>query len=205
MKIDMHVHTKYSPDCRLDPKTIIKTEKSRGVGCVAITDHNVFSKLSEFRNGGIDVIRGEEISTDKGHLIGLFLEEGIKSRDFFDACDEIKRNGGIRILPHPFRSHRGVGVLAREVDMMEIFNARTGEKQNAKALELALAQNVPGICGSDAHFGMELGKCVIDVGSMEPRKAILRGKFVTRCAKSPFFVHPLTWSTKFVNTLSKNR
>src|SRR3989344_8136092 len=100
MKIDLHVHTKYSADSNTEPKKIAALEMSKGIGCVAITDHNTFSSFSDFKNTGIEVIKGEEISTDRGHLIGLFLEEEIKSRLFFEACDEIHSQGAISILPH---------------------------------------------------------------------------------------------------------
>ncbi|MFH0889574.1 MAG: PHP domain-containing protein [Candidatus Aenigmatarchaeota archaeon] len=196
MKIDMHVHTKYSGDCGMTPKVIAKVERRCGIGCVAITDHNAFAAFDDFRGTGISVIKGEEITTDKGHLIGLFLEEEIMSRNFFDACDEIKRNGGLRMLPHPFRSHAEPETLAESVDLIEIFNSRTSAGLNAKALELADRRNIPGICGSDAHFGMELGKCVAELDFNNARKALLKGNAKLYCEQSPFFVHPATWAVK---------
>ncbi|MBI4176924.1 MAG: PHP domain-containing protein [Candidatus Aenigmarchaeota archaeon] len=197
MKIDMHVHTKYSADCDTEPRHIVKKELSAGIACVAITDHNSFSSFRDFRKTGIKVIKGQEISTDKGHLVGLFLGEFVKSGDFFEACDEIKSQDGISVLPHPFRSHKNPELLARSVDMVEIFNARTSGNGNRKAL--LLANGGPGICGSDAHFLSELGRATVSVETDDldtSKRLISKGRFKMSCFASPFYVHPATWVVK---------
>ncbi len=199
MKIDLHIHTKYSADCDTEPKKIADVELSKGIECVAVTDHNSISSFNDFKNSGIKLIKGEEISTDKGHLIGLFLEDGIKSREFFAACDEIKGQGGISILPHPYRSHKNVEYITKAVDMVEIFNSRTSISGNEKARTIAERNNKPKLCGSDAHFLSELGRATINVDSENldgARKLIMKGKIVMDCLASPFYVHPLTWAVK---------
>lgn len=199
IKIDLHIHTKYSADCNTEPKNIAKVELLNGVACIAVTDHNRFSSFSDFKMSGIKLIKGEEISTDKGHLIGLFLEDAIKSREFFAACDEIHSQGAIAILPHPFRSHNKPESLVRSVDIVEVFNARTSVKGNEQAYDLAYKAKKPRICGSDAHFLSELGRCVAEVNTddvHEARKMFMKGKISMDCVQSPFYAHPLTWFVK---------
>jgi len=43
------------------------------------------------------------------------------------------------------------------VDVIEVFNARTSQNKNAKALALAKEYGKPGIAASDAHFLQEIG------------------------------------------------
>ena len=45
------------------------------------------------------IIIGAEIKTEKGEIIGLFLNEEIKSTDFYNVIDEIKAPGGLIIFP----------------------------------------------------------------------------------------------------------
>ena len=73
MRLDLHTHSRYSPDSKLDPIEIVKAAKQRGFDGVAITDHNAVegSRLAwEYgRANGFLVIRGAEISTDVGHVL----------------------------------------------------------------------------------------------------------------------------------------
>ncbi len=209
MRIDMHVHTQYSADCDLSPVVIAKLETAKGIDCVAVTDHNSFDSFRYFRKAGVKIIRGEEITTDEGHLIGLFIEEAVMSRNFAEACDEIKSQGGLAILPHPFRSHKNPGRLYGLVDAVEVFNARTSADANNKAFELAYETRIARVCGSDAHFPSELGKCVLDVETEnmeDARKKIIGGDVRLNCVPSPLCVHPATWfikGTKIAGRLMK--
>ncbi|MFX0204875.1 MAG: PHP domain-containing protein, partial [Candidatus Hodarchaeota archaeon] len=40
IQLDLHVHSKYSFDSLMEPKTIIKVAGKKGLDCVAVTDHN---------------------------------------------------------------------------------------------------------------------------------------------------------------------
>ena len=66
MRLDLHTHSRYSPDSKLEPIEIVKAAKQRGFDGVAITDHNAIegSRLAwEYgRANGFLVIRGAEIS-----------------------------------------------------------------------------------------------------------------------------------------------
>jgi hypothetical protein len=95
------------------------------------------------------------------------------------VIDEIKDQGGIAILPHPFRG-RGKPIneeVISKIDAIEGYNARTRMYENIKAQELASKYGLPMVAGSDAHFYGEVGlaRTVMERVSLEEdvRKSIL--------------------------------
>ena len=106
---DLHMHTDHSPDCATPVETLIETAKERGLGAIAITDHNEVSGALAARDvaervGGIKVIVAEEVKTaEQGEVIGLFLEEKIeRGMTMAETIAEIRRQGGLVYVPHPF-------------------------------------------------------------------------------------------------------
>jgi predicted metal-dependent phosphoesterase TrpH len=92
----------------MDPKTVLNVAKRVKLDTIAITDHNIIAgaiaihKIRE--KDSIIVIIGSEISTDFGDIIGIFLNEEIKSRNVYDVIDEIKSQDGLVLIPHPFKT-----------------------------------------------------------------------------------------------------
>ena len=101
MRCDMHIHTKYSHDSNLEPRKILKIAKKRGIDAVAITDHGTIKgglavkKEAISMNIAVSVIVGAEILTERGEIIGLFLEEEVKSTNFERVVEEIKAQNGL--------------------------------------------------------------------------------------------------------------
>ena len=160
MKLDLHVHSKFSFDCIMEPKTILSVARKRGLTGVAIVDHNTVKgglEALKSRPEGLLVIVGCEVLTTKGDVIGLFLDEDIKSRDFFEVTDEIRAQGGMSILPHPCRHSTPDKSTLKIVDAIEGFNARSSNSSNAKALRIAAENQLPLTGGSDAHFYLSIG------------------------------------------------
>ena len=97
---DLHMHTDHSPDCATPVELLLETAKERGLGAIAITDHNEISgaleaqELAE-RIGGIKVILAEEVKTaHQGEVIGLFLRERIeRGMSMAETIAEIRRQG----------------------------------------------------------------------------------------------------------------
>ena len=74
------MHTDHSPDCATPVDVLLETAKRRGLGAIAVTDHNEISGALEAREraDGIKVIVSEEVKTaHEGEVIGLFIEEKI--------------------------------------------------------------------------------------------------------------------------------
>ncbi len=198
MNLDLHIHSKYSFDSILEPKRIVKTALSMGINAIAVTDHNTIKgalRTRVYRNTDFIVINGSEIKTNFGDIVGLFLTEEIVSRDFFGVVDEIKEQDGIIVLPHPYRKRETIsGELLNNVDLIEILNARSSEKENAEAKELAKRSGKIGIAGSDAHFSFEIGR--VQTIASDPieneedlRKALLHTDLKVFGVESPYIVH----------------
>ncbi len=203
MKIDFHVHTKFSPDSIINPKDLIAKSKYLGI-IPAITDHNTIDAHRHIRSldKKFKFIPGEEIRTDHGDLIGLYLTENIpKKTPFLEAIDKIKDQGAICYIPHMFDYGRN-GVHASEkeaskVDVVETFNARCLRQSfNDKAHEFAKKYKKLMASSSDSHFLMEFGRTYTELPDFDLDdpgallKALKKAKFVTK--KAPFFVRGTT-------------
>lgn len=176
LRIDMHVHSEKSYDGSLSVESIAAVAKGRGLTGVCITDHDI-SYTGPDEIFGVNIYSGIEISTDEGHLLGLFLDAPVEpTKDFKEAAKRIREAGGIAVLAHPYQNRRmkpekryiHIAELARELDGIEIYNSRAESKvkranEYAKmtAEDLNLLQSV----GSDAHVGREIGNAFIIIKS----------------------------------------
>ena len=108
--------------------------------------------------------------TSAGELIGLFLESpvpsGLRPRD---AAQEIKAQGGLVYLEHPydrFRPHLsqdGIETLSDLIDIVEVFNGRSDEQANRQAGDLCeILDAAPG-AGSDAHSLRDIGSVYVEM------------------------------------------
>ena len=95
----------------------------KGLNGVAITDHNSIKgglMAKSFENDNFRVIVGSEITTDRGEVIGLFLSEEIAPGNFGDVIAEIRDQGGLVILPHPFDRLRSTAFHPQSEDIRMI-------------------------------------------------------------------------------------
>ena len=184
VRVDLHIHSKFSYDCNLDFETIIDKALSRQIGCVAITDHDeIEGALSlETSSPPVKVIIGEEIRTLEGEIIGLFLREHIQpGLSIVKTIEVIKEQDGVVYVPHPFDSVRN-STIAEEtlkmilpmVDVIEVFNYRNlFAFYNRKALKFAKTHNLAQGAGSDAHYAFEIGKCFVEMPLFETKQEFL--------------------------------
>ncbi len=185
MKYDLHVHTDYSPDGSLSPEMVIKIAKSRDLQGVAITDHNTIKggvEAKRYETGNFTIIVGSEIKTDRGDLIGLFLTDEVQSRNLQEASSEIRSQGGLVVIPHPFDRFRRSAINptveeARMADALEVYNSRCLlQRCNKMAMEMARKIGIGITAGSDAHFSREIGSAGIITDSDDLKTAIIRGQ-----------------------------
>ena len=170
---DLHIHSKASPDGCLSVEEITAQAAERGLGAVAICDHDQVPEHWEAPEGVL-VIPGVEISTDRGHLLGLFVTKPVESRDFFRAAAEIHSQGGLTVMAHPFgRSvdpHR-LDDCMEALDGVEAWNGRAERKNpqaNKMAMDLARRYGKWVTAGSDAHVGREIGNGAVLLPVREP-------------------------------------
>ena len=173
MKVEVHTHTKYSHDSMLNKWFYLIMMKLKGINVVAITDHNEIKGAIEYRcflqKFNISVIIGEEIFTEKGEVIGLFLQSKIEpGLSVRETLLEIKKQGGVVYIPHPYDEKRHKTVLPETeisknvdlIDVIEIHNGRN-EKKYFSNKQLSIANQFSDIyqlVGSDAHTFIELGR-----------------------------------------------
>jgi predicted metal-dependent phosphoesterase TrpH len=161
LKIDMHVHTKYSSDSKMEPDKIVEICMQKGLDGVAFVNHNVLMPHKRYRD--FVAFYGEEILTNAGELIGLNINEEIApGKSIEETCDAIRKQGGIVIVPHPFDFFRkAIHTRIKEVRkpfVVETMNGR-GIFSNWQAKIYAKQNNLPVCGGSDSHSYNELGAC----------------------------------------------
>ena len=205
-KVDLHIHTFYSPDAMSSPQAIIEACREKGLDKIAITDHNTIAGALAVRELAPElVIIGEEVKTRRGELLALFIEEEIPPGLAPEETIElIKTQGGLVGISHPFDRVRREAMgnytweLLDELDFIEAFNARTiFSADDERALELARERGIPASAGSDAHIPWEVGKAYVEMppfnGKEDFLPALLRGRI--RGQRSPVWVHLLsTWA-----------
>jgi predicted metal-dependent phosphoesterase TrpH len=169
--VDLHMHTDHSPDCATPVEVLLETARDRGLGAIAITDHNEVSGALEARQmaagvDGLKVIVAEEVKTaEQGEVIGLFLEEKIpRGMTMAETIAEIRRQGGLVYVPHPFDRMHSVPdyehllAVVEDVDAIEVFNPRIAiPAYNEEAVRFAAKYRIVGGAGSDSHVAQGLG------------------------------------------------
>lgn len=111
-KADVHIHTTFS-DGLNEPEAVVNYVLTQtDLSVIAITDHNTIDGARvaydywhkhrhEFRE--LEVIKGVEVSSSNGHILGLFLEEDIPmNMSPADTVAAIHEQGGLAIAAHPF-------------------------------------------------------------------------------------------------------
>lgn len=213
MKFDLHTHSNRSYDCHSSIEAILTRAKKCGLKGIAITDHDaVFNadieQLEE--TYGIWVIPGVEVYTDAGDILGLFVSEKIHGRNAGNVIDEIHNQGGIAVLPHPFKRGRECPLgLLDKIDAIEVINSRwvnlhdfTGVLKVANIL--SMVQGRTG--GSDAHFIREIGNAYLETPSINSkdqlRAIILEGNGCTKVKRYSTWLDLASQTVKFMKAPS---
>jgi glycosyltransferase involved in cell wall biosynthesis len=211
--VDLHMHTDHSPDCATPVGTLLDTAKRVGLGAIAITDHNEISGALEAREraNGIKVIVAEEVKTaDQGEVIGLFIEEKIpRGMTLQETIAEIRRQGGLVYVPHPFDRMHAVPDyehlldIVEDIDAIEVFNPRVAFSAfNEEAARFAAKYRIVAGAGSDSHVAQGLGSVKIrmrDFDGPEEFLESLRDADIVRKRQSLLYVQAL----KFLQTRGK--
>jgi predicted metal-dependent phosphoesterase TrpH len=187
---------------------LLKTARDRGLGAIAITDHNEVSGALEARRiaeemGGIEVIVAEEVKTaEQGEVIGLFLEEKIpRGMTMAETIAEIRRQGGLVYVPHPFDRFHSVPDyehlldMVEEIDILEVFNPRVALTAfNEEAERFASKYRIVPGAGSDSHVAQGLGSVRVRIHDFDGPEEFLeamRDADITRKHKNLVYVQAL--------------
>ena len=205
---DLHMHTEHSHDCAVPVEALLDYAEAQGLGAIAVTDHNVFAGAQEAvelaRGRRLVVIPGEEVKSEAGEVIGLFLAHEIpRGMSMGDTIAAIREQNGVVYLPHPFdRLHTipDAGTLHRhlaEIDVFEVYNARLlFEGFNDEALRFARKYNLTMGAGSDAHVLQGVGTGLVRMRAFHTPEEFLislRSAEILRRPKSLVYLQGLKW------------
>lgn len=214
--VDLHMHTDHSSDCATPVEVLIETARDRGLGAIAVTDHNevsgalataeVAEDMDDFK-----IIVGEEVKTaEQGEVIGLFIKEKIpRGMTMTETIAEIRRQGGLVYVPHPFDRMHSVPDyehlldMVEEIDLLEVFNPRVAISSfNEEAERFARKYNIIPAAGSDSHVAQGLGSVRVrlpDFDGPEEFLEAMRDAEITRRHKNLVYVQAL----KFLQTTGR--
>ena len=189
-RLDLHVHSRHSPDSRMTLPQIVDSLGEAGLQGFALTDHNSIAGHAELevlarKFPMYRLIPGAEISTREGHLLVYGIRElPPVRRPVEDTVRWVEDHGGVAIPAHPMRWSHGIGRGLAErlaVPALEATNGHTGEIPNARAELVAARRGIGSTGGSDAHELRDLGRAVTEfpegAGSVEELiEALRRGR-----------------------------
>ena len=210
--VDLHMHTDHSHDCATPVEVLLATAREQGLGAIAVTDHNEVSGAHEARakaaEYGVKIIVAEEVKTaNQGEVIGLFIEEKIaRGLTLAETVAEIKRQGGLVYVPHPFDRMHAVPdyehllTIIEDIDAIEVYNPRVAIGSfNEEAARFAAKYRILAGAGSDSHVAPGLGSVRVrmhDFNGAEEFLESLRTAEITTKPSSLLYVQAL----KFLET-----
>jgi predicted metal-dependent phosphoesterase TrpH len=143
-------------------------------------------------------------------VIGLFIKEKIpRGMTMAETIAEIRRQGGLVYVPHPFDRMHSVPDyehlldMVEEIDLIEVFNPRVAITSfNEEAERFARKYNITPAAGSDNHVAQGLGSVRIrlhDFDGPEEFLESMRDAEITRRHKNLVYVQAL----KFLQTTGR--
>lgn len=203
MKLDTHVHTRYSGRSTLRPmnhlllesyntvEQVYRLAKSRGMDLVAITDHDTIEGALTIAHRP-DVIVGCEVTAAfpdgvRVHLGVLGLDEGQHRevqrlrRDVRELLPYLNSQRLFTSLNHVASRINGtltaahVAAVLPWIDGLEVRNGSRLPCQNRTAGALAAAHGRVGVGGSDSHTGRGIGHTWVEVPGATSREHFLEG------------------------------
>lgn len=176
-RADMHLHTLYSDGVMEVQALLDRVEHSTDLDLIAVTDHERIDgalRARELHAAGdyhFGLVVGEEITTRRGHLLALFLEERVPAlRPLEETIERIHAQGGIAIAPHPMapltpslgrrslvRLHHDPD-LSHRLDAIEMLNPSVaGRARRPHRHALNQLMELAAVGNSDAHVLEHVG------------------------------------------------
>lgn len=183
LKIDLHVHTRYSSDCSTALADVISYARMKGLSGVAITDHDTVEgslRLLKKKDTGLTIIPGIEVSTNRGHILGVNVTTPIPpGLSIEETITRIHDAGGIAIAAHPSAMLKaGIG-LSRQVasyglDAVEVINSALFPFFLLTYLSKRFATRIdlPQTAGSDSHIPETIGLAYTAMENPEPEASV---------------------------------
>jgi len=107
-RADLHMHSTYSDGIATIEQILEHVEHHSRLDVIAITDHDSIEGALRTRDlwakrpYRFDFVVGEEITTNEGHLLALFIEKLIPPNLSIErSIDLVHEQGGLAIVAHP--------------------------------------------------------------------------------------------------------
>lgn len=179
MLLDLHVHSRFTPGCPLEPAEAVRRAEELGLDGICFTDRDTFGVAKELAslraNTKLTVLVGTELVTDHGHYLAFFpqpaeLEEpaklfgkaggGLPSAR--EVVEKVRSLGGIAVAAHPYDRdvERPAGdfiFTLRGLSAVEGFCGTRRNNVNELAIEAADHLSLPCVGGSGAMNAEGLG------------------------------------------------
>lgn len=224
IRLEIHCHAKFSRDSLLPFSLLYLKCRLCGINCIAITEHNniegaiKFREYCQKRKSDLCVIVGEEIMTESGEIIGLYLQNEISQGLSCEATiAQIIEQKGIVYIPHPYDAKRKKTVLKEEcikkfasvIDCIECHNGRNvSPLYDKKQQEIATKYGIKKVIGSDAHTFWEIGRNYMSVENIPDTPEKFRSAISTatfhekKCIK---LCHQITRVAKLIRIIEKGK
>jgi hypothetical protein len=196
-KADTHIHTTYS-DGLMSPEEVVDYVAAQtDLAVIAITDHNtaegafIGQAYARRHVPHLEVIIGQEVSTQEGDVVGLFMTETLPCFETAAAAiTAIHAQGGLAVAVHPcsrwvtLNNMKGVGTKIFELPFDGV-ESRNGFPANLISNPLTTwlnrywGQKLPELGGSDSHVTFTIGQpCTQFPGrsAADLRRAIKQGQ-----------------------------
>ncbi len=175
MRVDLHLHSRYSPDSSTTLDALIARARECSLDRIALTDHNSVEGALELATLAPDLaIVGEEAKTREGEVIGLFITARVPPHlRPEEAMDLIHEMGGLVYVPHPLDRNRAhysperLVELAPRIDIVEVYNPWAQAGANAAAAKLAAELGKVTATGSDSHGVTEIGRSWMEIDEFD--------------------------------------
>lgn len=191
VRAEFHCHTIYSPDSLVRLEALLAGCRKKGIGRIAITDHNSIQGALKTREMDPErVVVSEEVETSQGEILGYFMSEEIpRGLEPMEVVERLQKQGAFISIAHPFDPNRGthwdpgtLESLLPYVDAIEVFNARCLRRSyNEAAYAFAETFSKAGMAGSDAHSVFELGRATLKMPAFgsadELRQSLKQAEF----------------------------
>ncbi len=168
LRLDLHLHSEYSPDSSADVKEMVRAAARRGVHGLCIADHNTLMgstvAMEMTKESDLIVVRGMEVSSRDGHILAYGIWEEVPAGlSAEETVERITEQGGFAVAAHPYRFWSGLReevIRTSRFQAVEVLNARSVRSNNDKAESLAQELGLPVTAGSDAHRVSDLGRAL---------------------------------------------
>jgi hypothetical protein len=208
MKADLHVHTNFSLDGKTTLEQLVETAVARGIGCIAVTDHNEFKAFELLKeNKDVIIIPAEEVSSKEGHIVALGIDRLIpRDHSIQETIDLIHEAGGYAFAAHPYRWWSGLGeknTVNYPFDGIEAMNGRSIPSANRRSMKLAKRIGKPISVGSDAHVPKNIGDSYVEIPDtvtnwQEAVEAIMSGNILGTYSDNRHILETLHYGFKSI-------